>query len=145
ARVNDTVGAVKIKGRVVADQGQIGFMIRLNGSKVLPVAVKQTGLHVVRPDAAGEDLLAEVRGQRRRVQQFDKDIAIEQIDAHTGQVLPLLAVDSPSADPIFRRAQGVKLFAGLRLLDETDYAARVTQVHDSEVGRLARRHRKDGD
>ena len=67
-------GLWKIERRVVGGQGQVGLVVRLDGAEVFPVAVEQMGLDVMRVDAAREDFLAEVGGQRRGVEQVEQGV-----------------------------------------------------------------------
>src|SRR5205823_5180833 len=64
AGINDPFLTVKVKRRMVAGQSQVRFMISLDGSQVLPIAVEDMGLNPVGADAAGKDFLAEIRGPR---------------------------------------------------------------------------------
>src|SRR5262249_59643109 len=72
ARIDDAFLTVKVEGRLVACEGQAGLVIRLDSADVLPVAVEQMSLDVVRADAARENLLAEILGWRRRPQQVEQ-------------------------------------------------------------------------
>src|SRR5262249_13489310 len=158
ARVNHAVRRVKIERRLVGGQGQVCFVVRLYGAHVLPVAVEQKRLHLMRLDASWEDLLAEVGGRGRRVQEMDHRLAGEEIDAHAGEKLPGTPhsgrcapgrVDGgpPGLDPLDGRAPGLQLFARLRFLDKAGDATGVVEPDDAELGGLIGRDRQyaDGD
>src|SRR5262249_42634345 len=141
ARVDDAVRRVEIERRLVGGQRQIGFVIGLYRAHVFPVIVEQERLDVVGLDAARKNLLAEIRGQRRRVQQVDECFARKDIYAHAGEKLAAVAADPLLADPFGRRPPRLQLFLCLGLFDEADDAARFIEADDAELGGLFRRHR----
>src|SRR5439155_191012 len=60
--INDPFLTVKVKRRMVAGQSQIRFMISLDGSQVLPIAIEEMGMNAVGTDAAGKDFPSKIRG-----------------------------------------------------------------------------------
>jgi hypothetical protein len=89
-RVDGVVGVVEIKGRDVVAEGEVGLEVRLDRSDVLPVAAVDVGLDAHARDGVGDDVAAEVDelGVRQRLLE---DAALEDVDAHRGEVAGLAA------------------------------------------------------
>ena len=116
ARVDHTIGTVEVKRRIVAGQGQVGLVVRLDRAQVLPVAVEQVGLHPMRLDAARENLLAEIGRQRRGVEQIDQHLPVEQVNAHARQERPALSAAAAPRSAVLA-SMGIYLFNRQVLID----------------------------
>ena len=90
---------MEVERRLVAGQGQIGFVVRLDRTQVFPVAVKEVGQNPVRADAPREDFPAEIRGQRRGYEQIQQRLFRKQIDAHARQEFPAARADAATLEP----------------------------------------------
>src|SRR5262245_23494070 len=109
-------------------------MVRLDGADILPIAVENVGLHAMAVDAAREDLLTEVGGQRRLIEQVEKRLAREKVNSHARQIAPAFGVDTAVDHKLIQRDNRLKLLGRLRLFDETDDAAGVVESGNAEMG-----------
>src|SRR5262249_44086809 len=133
------------KRRMLAGQCEVRFMVGLDGSQVLPIAVEKVGMNPMGPNTARKDLFTEIRGSRRLVQKIEKGLPIEHIDAHAGEILTASVSNAPTLDPFGRHAHRLQLFFGFRLLDKADDAAGLVDLSDAETGSLLLTYRQNSD
>ena len=103
---------VKSNAGLVARQVDVGLVERPHGPDVLPVAVEQVGLDAMVGDRLGQELVAEVGGVAR-LEQVDQERAVEQVDAHAGQVGPAGAPCRPSFSSQFGSVRTRLSFSGV--------------------------------
>ena len=135
----------EIEARQLGDEVEIRLEKVPDGSDVLPIALINVGEDPVRVDGLGDDVLAEV-GQVV-VQQVANDVAVENVDAHGGQVGLAAVGDGELRVHLGRDLERIQHGVVLGLFHKAGDALLVVNLHDAEgAGFVARdRQRGDGD
>ena len=133
----------EIEARQLGDEVEVRLEEVPDGSDVLPIALIDIGENPVGGDGLRDDVLAEV-GQVV-VQQVANDVAVENIDAHGGQVGLAAVGDGELRVHLGRDLQRIEDGGICRLFHKAGDPLLVVNLHDAEGTGLVARHRQGGD
>ncbi len=89
-------------------------------------------LHAPRTNGCGEDFFAKVL-IRSLVQYIEQEVAVENVQAHTGQAITTTRLNASRVDPFRRSAHHVDFTIGLRLFEKAFHAAGFIATHHAQA------------
>jgi len=120
----------EVEPRQFRHEVEVRLEKRADGADVLPVALKNVGEHAARTDGVRDDVLAKIR--QRVVKQFADQTAVENVNAHRGEVQFAATLDAQFSVPLGRQPERVEQGGVGRFFGEPRDAPVLTDLQDAQ-------------
>ena len=134
----------EVEGRIGVGECEVGVVEGADRTDVFPITVEEMSLDAVAADGHGEDVAAEVFVSCG-FEEIDKEVAIEQVDAHRRKVLAAAGFDTALVDPGGWCADAVEGRIIFGFFDEAGDFTGVIELHDAEAAGRGAGHGYSGD